>query len=207
MAKRKQLPAPAGETQVTHTPEEKAVAQRALAQLEGRNGRRAPRYGYDKETHSLTYKETSEGVYYSPMVEMFGVSDTVAAVELQRQTHAALVYQRDAQDFNGPLALIDGIEPQNTLEGMLATQMVTVHGLAMKLCNKAAHSNACVDVVDRYLNQANKLMRTFATLTETLNKLRTGGKQTITVQHQQVNVGNGGQAVIGDIHNTGGMGG
>lgn len=197
------LPTP---IEATHTPEEKALAQRALARMEGRGGRRAPRYDYDKETRGLTYKETSEGVYYSRLVEMFGVTDTVAAVELQRQVHAAAPNQRDSQDFNGPLALIDGLEPQDTLEGMLAVQMATVHGLAMKLCHRAAHSNAPVDVTDRYLNQANKLMRTFATLTETLHKKRTGGKQTITVQHQQISVSDGGQAVIGDVHNTGGNG-
>lgn len=48
----------------------------------------------------------------------------------------------------------------------------------------------------------NKLARTFATQMEALRKHRNGGKQTVTVQH--VNVEDGGQAIVGNVAHEGG---
>ncbi len=47
------------------------------------------------------------------------------------------------------------------------------------------------------LSQANKLSRTFATLTEALNRHRGKGQQKVTVEH--VHVHPGGQAVVGMV--------
>ena len=44
-------------------------------------------------------------------------------------------------------------------------------------------------------------MRTFTAQVETLKKYRTGGNQTIQVQH--VNVNEGGQAIVGDVKGRG----
>ena len=49
----------------------------------------------------------------------------------------------------------------------------------------------------------NKLARTYATQVEALRKYRNGGKQTVTVQH--VNVEDGGQAIVGNVE-AGGRG-
>jgi hypothetical protein len=43
----------------------------------------------------------------------------------------------------------------------------------------------------------NKLTRTFVTQMEALKRYRTGGEQTVTVQH--VNVSEGGQAIVGNV--------
>jgi hypothetical protein len=48
----------------------------------------------------------------------------------------------------------------------------------------------------------NKLARTYSMQMETLRKHRNGGKQTVTVQH--VNVEGGGQAVVGNVQTGGG---
>jgi hypothetical protein len=47
------------------------------------------------------------------------------------------------------------------------------------------------------LNQANKLSRTYAALTEALDRHRGKGQQRITVEH--VNVHAGGQAIVGSV--------
>jgi hypothetical protein len=52
------------------------------------------------------------------------------------------------------------------------------------------------------LNQANKLARTFAALTEALDRHRGKGQQRITVEH--VNVHAGGQAIVGAVTPGGG---
>lgn len=43
----------------------------------------------------------------------------------------------------------------------------------------------------------NKLARTFTAQVEAMRKHRTGGKQTVVVQH--VNVEDGGQAIVGNV--------
>jgi hypothetical protein len=53
----------------------------------------------------------------------------------------------------------------------------------------------------RCTNAAARLMSAFNDAALTLQRLRTGGNQTVTVQH--VNVASGGQAVIGNVQ-TGG---
>jgi hypothetical protein len=50
------------------------------------------------------------------------------------------------------------------------------------------------DSAERALN---KLTRTFTTQMETLKRYRTGGEQKVTVQH--VSVGEGGQAIVGNV--------
>jgi hypothetical protein len=54
-----------------------------------------------------------------------------------------------------------------------------------------------------YFTDYNKLARTFAALVEALRKHRNGGKQTVIVQ--QVNVADGGQAIVGHIQTRGGI--
>jgi len=58
------------------------------------------------------------------------------------------------------------------------------------------------EFVEKHINRATRLCRSYASVVEALNKYRTKGQQKITVQH--VNVNDGGQAVIGDINQGGG---
>ena len=51
-----------------------------------------------------------------------------------------------------------------------------------------------LDSTERALN---KLARTFAAQVEALKRYRTGGEQTVTVQH--VSVSDGGQAIVGNV--------
>ena len=103
---------------------------------------------------------------------------------------------------NAALATILEIDPQDSIELMLATQMTTVHNMAMEMSRRAMHSEQTLEGVELNINFAKKLMRTFSTQVETLNKYRTKGQQKITVQH--VNVNEGGQAIVGDINQGGG---
>ena len=103
---------------------------------------------------------------------------------------------------NAALATILEIDPQDSIELMLATQMTAVHNMAMEMSRRAMHSEQSLEGVEKNINFANKLMRTFSTQVEALNKYRTKGQQKITVQH--VNVNDGGQAVIGDVNPGGG---
>jgi hypothetical protein len=103
---------------------------------------------------------------------------------------------------NAALASIIEIDPQDSIELMLASQMTATHALAMEMSRRAMGCEQTLEGVDKNINFTNKLMRTFSAQVEALNKYRTKGQQKITVQH--VNVNDGGQAVIGDVKQGGG---
>ncbi len=106
---------------------------------------------------------------------------------------------------NASMAAILEIDPQDSTELMLATQMATVHNLTMEMSRRALLvDDQTEDSVSFNINRTTKLMRTYMAQMEALNKYRNKGKQQITVQH--VNVNDGGQAVIGDVNQGGGNG-
>ena len=101
---------------------------------------------------------------------------------------------------NASLASILEIDPQDSVELMLATQMTTVHNMSLEMSRRVMLSEQTFEGVDANINRTTKLMRTFTSQIEALNKYRNKGKQQITVKHQNVNVNDGGQAVIGDVN-------
>jgi hypothetical protein len=107
------------------------------------------------------------------------------------------------------------IQARNGLERMLAHQIAAAHGLAMKLTAKASYFAGHVTSWDCQGRQqvqsieaarmgaaAARMMDTFQRGLLTLDRLRNGGRQVVTVQH--VNVGDGGQAVVAGKVSTGG---
>lgn len=103
------------------------------------------------------------------------------------------------------------IEAGNSLEKMLAHQMALAHEMAMRTGNAAmreldrlkltqiGHARRTDQGVEyqRLANSTAKLMGAFQQGMLTLQRLRSGGNQTMTVQH--VHVESGGQALIGTV--------
>lgn len=91
---------------------------------------------------------------------------------------------------------------QNGLESMLAAQMLSIHQLQQR---SMVYANASdnVELKTYYTNTAIKLANCFVQQTNMLAKLRGVGGQKIIVE--RVDVHQGGQAVVGNIH--GSMGG
>ena len=102
----------------------------------------------------------------------------------------------DEQKLNFMLAVVKGIKPRDQQEAMLGAQMAVVHSAVMKFSRKLAEAENLEhrDSAERTLN---KLMRTFVSQMEALKRYRAGGEQTVTVQ--QVNVSEGGQAIVGNV--------
>jgi len=103
------------------------------------------------------------------------------------------------------------IQPQNSLERMLAGQLTAAHYMAMKFLakretrlNNAPSWSQQADMMEtcRLATTAARFMNVFQEGLLTLAKLRTGGKQTVVVQHIHVN--EGGQAVVAGDLTTGG---
>jgi hypothetical protein len=96
---------------------------------------------------------------------------------------------------------ISDIAPRDGPERLLAVQMVATHTALVRSAGFLARAGT-VDQVKAHYSGFNKLARTYTAQMEALRKHRNGGKQTVTVQH--VNVENGGQAVVGNVQTGGG---
>ena len=108
----------------------------------------------------------------------------------------------DIQAVNGSLAALAGIQPRDELEAMLAGQMTAVHNMAMEMAKRALLAGQTVEGVSENVSRASRLMRTFCAQVEALQRYRNAGQSTVTVQH--VTVGEGGQAIIGNVEKGGG---
>lgn len=107
------------------------------------------------------------------------------------------------QNINAALAVIAATEPANEMEALLAVQLYATHDLSMNMMRRAKQTSD-IRLMTEYGNLATKLSRTMTAQIEALGKLRRGGEQTVRVEH--VHVYEGGQAVVGVVHQGGGNG-
>ncbi|MBO9432571.1 hypothetical protein J7394_00030 [Ruegeria sp. R13_0] len=138
--------------------------------------------------------------------KIFGTDDDNLAAALTQQSLKVLgkweagdgPQGNDERDFM--MSIISDLGPQDAIERMLAVQLAATHIATIRQAGWLAGSENQMQLDGRG-NGYNKLARTFAAQVETLRKHRNGGKQTVTVQH--VNVEDGGQAIVGNVE-TGG---
>jgi hypothetical protein len=105
--------------------------------------------------------------------------------------------EQSVRQFNAAITALKGMKPGDELEGMLSAQLIAIHNAVMECCRRAMLGNQTFEGRRESLNQANKLSRTYAALTEALDRHRGKGQQRITVEH--VNVHAGGQAIVGAV--------
>jgi hypothetical protein len=126
---------------------------------------------------------------------LFGQEDAVKrpdAVSLQASIQRVQLAD-SCGAFNLALDAAETIEAKDATEQMLAHQMAAAHKAAMDLFAKSAQQRDTIEQA-RLANTAARLMAAYQRGMLTLQRIRTGGKQTVTVQHVQVN--SGGQAVV-----------
>ena len=92
---------------------------------------------------------------------------------------------------------LSGISPRDEVEAMLAVHMFTVHNALILCADRAAHEGIDLDGRQRYLDQTNKLARTYTAQVEALSRYRGKGQQQVTVKY--VHVSEGGQAIVGNV--------
>ena len=112
----------------------------------------------------------------------------------------AILSRTDGQvsqgQLNFMLAFINGMEPRNEAEAMLALQMATVHSSTIAASRDLAKAEM-LPHYDSAVRAVTKLARTYTTQMETLKRFRSGGEQNVTVKH--VHVHEGGQAIVGNV--------
>ena len=130
-------------------------------------------------------------------MKAFGTTDMDFINGLLKQALVASGGGRDNEErLKFMIAVIKGIKPRDQIEALLASQMAGVHTAAMIMLRNFADAKY-VEQRDSAERTLNKLMRTFTGQMETLKRYRTGGEQTVTVQH--VTVREGGQAIVGNV--------
>ncbi|NCP62044.1 MAG: hypothetical protein GW748_01860 [Alphaproteobacteria bacterium] len=97
------------------------------------------------------------------------------------------------------LDALEALGPKNEIEGMLITQLVATHNAAMECFKRAANPNYSFEEQQKSLGGANKLVRSYAALVESIERGRGkgGNEQKITVQHIHIN--DKAQAIVGDV--------
>jgi hypothetical protein len=85
---------------------------------------------------------------------------------------------------------------------MIAAQLQAAHNAAMECFRRAMLQEQTFEGRRENLTQANKLTRSFAALSEALDRHRGKGQQKVTVEHVHVHAG--GQAVVGAVTPPGG---
>jgi len=110
----------------------------------------------------------------------------------QARTSAALA----ADVLEPAIDAAQSAQAANSLEKMLCHQMTAAHYAVMRHFELSATSYLPHAEVARHTNAAARLMDVYQAGCLALQKLKSGGTQRVLVQHQQVNVGPGGQAVV-----------
>jgi hypothetical protein len=145
------------------------------------------------------------------MMESLGTTDKELqtfllnqAMETFRGCHSSEGYDDDrlAEFSNNALAILQGICPEDEIEGMLAIQMIGVHNMAMTIMSRTMITDQTFEGRQAGVSQATKMLRTFTAQMEALKKYRTGGEQKVIVEHVHVN--EGGQAIVGTVTHGGG---
>ena len=187
----------------------------SIQQAVDRWGKRHMRFGAklswsDEGTGTLSIKPDFGGNagFEFRRMDAFGTSSGDFAA--QTMERLAGVARRQGQSFpterelNTALAFVDGIRPENEVEATLAMQMYTAQDAAMEMMERMRQATT-IEAMQNYGTMATKMMRTYITQVEALNKLRRGGEQTVRVEH--VHVHPGGQAIVGNVTKFDGQGG
>jgi len=156
----------------------------------------APRMRLSRRGFSIDHPDPEHGERL--MSDALGVSDRDAMYGILRQLVKASVSGRkpDAVNLAFMISMVESIKPRDSIEAMLAAQMVAVHVMTMRCAHQLgrAEDPAQQETAGRALG---KLARTFPAQIEALNRYRNNGEPAVTVQN--VSVQDGGKAIVGNV--------
>ncbi len=158
-----------------------------------------------------TIKRTEEGIspgiddhalWAAQLDNIIKTKDDWFRLHLLNQGANCMWKQGGEGGFNLTVGGLASIAPRDPLETLLAVQMLSVHHVAMELLERTMLVDQTVDGVTIGVKRATALFNVFAKQMDTLMRYRSGGKQTVVVRHQHVQVGDGGQAIVGTVNHS-----
>jgi hypothetical protein len=99
--------------------------------------------------------------------------------------------------MNAALAMIEGQRPQDEVDTAILMQMACAHGAAMMLLARFGGGGGGDRRVQALAHATARIISAFNQSAETLRRRKQGGSQYMRIEH--VHVGDGGQAVIGNV--------
>lgn len=185
----------------------------SIALYQKRSEEKLPKFKIGKKVSGkpmLEIQENDKKLVAVKMMESLGTTDKELqsfllnqVMETFRGFQSSKGYDEDrlAEFTNNAMAILQGIAPEDEIEGMLAVQMIGVHNMAMTTMSRTMLTDQTFDGRQDGVSQATKMLRTFTTQMEALKRYRTGGQQKVTVEHVHVN--EGGQAIVGNVTQRG----
>ena len=163
------------------------------------------------ELQKQNSKSNSVNVVFEDITNAFCIEDNNKekvefSVALLNQVVMAGCNNEDQQKMlDNTLVGISDIKPKDTIEAMLAAQMLAIHNATMRNLTRAngllsSRSYKEIELGSKAFNVANKLARTYTMQMEALQRYRGKGQQKMVIEH--VNVNSGGQAVIGNVEGS-----
>jgi hypothetical protein len=155
--------------------------------------------GAEQTTREINVDLQNTRTIDQALLKLMGTSSPIFAHGIVSQLNAlSYVGDKPSQgNLNFLVSVVESVKPQDGLEAMLAAQMAAIHKLMFDL-NVSFPRVKMHDQQSDLLSAINKLARTFAMQLEALKRYRSKGEQKVTVQH--VTVSEGGQAIVGDVH-------
>jgi archaeosine-15-forming tRNA-guanine transglycosylase len=148
--------------------------------------------------------QIAHGEAISPDTVTSGFENALIVETLEK--HPTTVAVGASEKRSAAAEKIDVLEPAldaaeaaqagNSIEKMLCHQMAAVHFTALRLLQKSAGDKLQPGEVARFTNAAARMIHVYQNGCLVLQKLKTKGTQRVIVQYQQVNVNEGGQAVV-----------
>ena len=184
------------------TPHERAVAEAYFARKEKSPPSPRMKVSMQGDVATISPDHPEAGIGHLLLMKALGTTESDFIDGLLAQLANAETKGRvvDDRGLNFMLAVVKGIEPKDQVEAMLAAQMAAVHNATMTFARRLARVDN-IPQQDSAERAFNKLARTFAAQVEALKRYRTGGEQTVRVEHVTVN--EGGQAIVGNVTHGG----
>ncbi|MCP3391384.1 hypothetical protein NLM27_21595 [Bradyrhizobium sp. CCGB12] len=132
------------------------------------------------------------------LAEALGAADRDALHGILKQLMKASVINQKPDEANLAfmISMMKSIAPRDSIEAMLAAQMVSVHVAAMRSAFRLSLTEN-LQQQEGITRALTRLARTFAAQTEALSRHRNNGERAITVQN--VSVQDGGSAIVGNV--------
>ncbi len=149
---------------------------------------------------TLEVDHADQGIGHLLLMKSLGTADFEFFDGLVRQLLEVGSAGANQAGLRYMLSMVQGIEPRDQVEAMLAAQMAATHNAIMTFANRLNHVET-LPQQDGAERAFNKLGRTFAAQVEALKRYRSSGDQTMRVEHVTVN--EGGQAIVGNVTGMG----
>jgi hypothetical protein len=193
----------------TVTPEEQAAAGRLRDAM--RAGLRAPSVtvSQPKGAATMTTRLKGEALGHVRLCATMATASPAFAEWALSELSDGMLSKRDCpetaqREINAALGVLHDMKAGDPLEAMLIAQMAACHHQAMRGLGRMRGVQT-LDQLRANEKAANAFMRTFTAQLEALKRYRSKGEQTVRVE--RVYVADGGQAIVGAVHASGGPGG